>query len=238
MKRINCRAAAVEAVITRHGTVVGPVMRDLTGHPELTPYSGGWCGNDIFPDALSPEHRERARVLTEQLGDRLATEGYRGFFEVDYLVDVDTGELYLGELNPRLSGDDLDDVRERGRVRRHAAGPAAPDRVPGRRLRDRRRRDQRPLGPDGGRRRVEPARDQGDPRGRRAADRGAARPASGGSTPTATPRSRARGTTGTASATRARRSTCRSSARASTATRAPTSACSSPARGCRPTATS
>jgi hypothetical protein len=43
-------------------------------------------------------------VLTEQLGDRLAVEGYRGFFEVDYLLDVDTGELYLGELNPRLSG--------------------------------------------------------------------------------------------------------------------------------------
>ena len=75
MKRINCRAAAVEAVITRHGTVVGPVMRDLTGHPELTPYRGGWCGNDIFLDALSPEHRERARVLTEQLGDRLARRG-------------------------------------------------------------------------------------------------------------------------------------------------------------------
>jgi biotin carboxylase len=104
MKRINCRAAAVEGVITRHGTVVGPVMRDLTGYPELTPYKGGWCGNDIFADALSLEHRERARVLTQQLGDRLATEGYRGFFEVDYLVDVDTGELYLGELNPRLSG--------------------------------------------------------------------------------------------------------------------------------------
>ena len=104
MKRINCRAAAVEGVITRHGTVVGPVMRDLTGYPELTPYKGGWCGNDIFADALSAEHRERARVLTQQLGDRLATEGYRGFFEVDYLVDVDTGELYLGELNPRLSG--------------------------------------------------------------------------------------------------------------------------------------
>ena len=104
MKRINCRAAAVEAVITRHGTVVGPVMRDLTGHPELTPYRGGWCGNDVYEDALDPEHRDRARVLTEQLGDRLAAEGYRGFFEVDYLLDVDTGELYLGELNPRLSG--------------------------------------------------------------------------------------------------------------------------------------
>src|SRR4029079_9280563 len=104
MKRINCRAVAVEAVLTRHGTVVGPVMRDLTGYPELTPYRGGWCGNDIFSEALSPEHRERARVLTQQLGERLAGEGYRGFFEVDYLVDLDTGELYLGELNPRLSG--------------------------------------------------------------------------------------------------------------------------------------
>src|SRR6478672_4173912 len=31
MKRINCAASAIEAVLTRHGTVVGPVMRDLTG---------------------------------------------------------------------------------------------------------------------------------------------------------------------------------------------------------------
>jgi hypothetical protein len=79
-------------------------MTDLTGYPELTPYEGGWCGNDIFPEALSAEHRQRARALTRQLGDRLASEGYRGFFEVDYLADLDTGELYLGELNPRVSG--------------------------------------------------------------------------------------------------------------------------------------
>jgi biotin carboxylase len=104
MKRINNRALAVEAALTRHGTIVGPLMNDLIGHPELTPHRGGWCGNDIFPDALSPEHLERARMLTRKLGDRLAAEGYRGFLEVDYLVDVDTGELYLGELNPRISG--------------------------------------------------------------------------------------------------------------------------------------
>jgi biotin carboxylase len=104
MKRINCRAAAVEAALTRHGTIVGPMMTDLTGYPELTPHKGGWCGNDIFPDALSPEHLERARVLTRKLGDRLAAEGYRGFMEIDYLVDVDSGELYLGEINPRISG--------------------------------------------------------------------------------------------------------------------------------------
>jgi biotin carboxylase len=91
-------------VLTRHGTVVGPLMTDLTGHAELTPHKGGWCGNDIFPEALSPEHRDRARALTQQLGERLAAEGYRGFLEIDYLADVDSGELYLGEINPRISG--------------------------------------------------------------------------------------------------------------------------------------
>jgi hypothetical protein len=104
MKRINNKAAAVEAVLTRHGTVVGPFMTDLTGYPELTPYPGGWCGNDLFPEALPDEHRAKATELVQRLGGRLEQEGYKGFFEVDVLVDLDTDEVYLGELNPRISG--------------------------------------------------------------------------------------------------------------------------------------
>jgi biotin carboxylase len=42
--------------------------------------------------------------MTERLGARLSQEGDRGFFEVDFLSHKDTGELYLGELNPRVSG--------------------------------------------------------------------------------------------------------------------------------------
>ena len=34
----------------------------------------------------------------------MAQEGYLGFLEIDVLVDVDSGEVYLGELNPRISG--------------------------------------------------------------------------------------------------------------------------------------
>ena len=104
MKRINNRAAAVEACITRHGTIVGPFMTDLTGYPELTPYPGGWCGNDLFPDALSENDRATAISHVRKLGDRLAQEGYKGFLEIDVLVDLDTGAVYLGELNPRISG--------------------------------------------------------------------------------------------------------------------------------------
>jgi hypothetical protein len=103
MRRIDHRAIAVEAVLTRCGTLVGPLMNDITGHPELTPYRGGWAGND-YPATMTPEQKQRARDLTQRLGDRLAEEGYVGFFEVDYLVDTGTGEIYLGELNPRISG--------------------------------------------------------------------------------------------------------------------------------------
>ncbi|MFZ2501600.1 MAG: biotin carboxylase [Nocardioides sp.] len=104
MKRIRNRAAAVEAVNTRHGTIVGPFMTDLTGYKELTPYRGGWCGNDLYPGALNDDQRARAIEHVRKLGDRLREEGYRGFFEVDVLVDLDDDEVYLGELNPRISG--------------------------------------------------------------------------------------------------------------------------------------
>jgi hypothetical protein len=104
MRRINCREAAIEGVITRHGTLVGPLMAELAGFPELTPYGGGWCGNDVSPTVLTDRHREIARERTRAMGDRLAAEGYRGYFELDFLADVDTGEMYLGELNPRVTG--------------------------------------------------------------------------------------------------------------------------------------
>jgi biotin carboxylase len=104
MKRIHCREAAMEGVITRHGTLVGPLMTELTGYPELTPYGGGWCGNDVFAGALSEEHRRQARRYTQLMGERLRKEGYRGYFELDFLADMDSGDMYLGELNPRITG--------------------------------------------------------------------------------------------------------------------------------------
>ena len=104
MRRIRPFEVCVEAVITRHGTLVGPYVASLVGYPELTPYKGGWCGNDIYPGLLGEANRVRASAMTQRLGARLAKEGYRGFFEVDYLVDGDTNEIYLGELNPRVSG--------------------------------------------------------------------------------------------------------------------------------------
>jgi hypothetical protein len=104
MQRIRCRPLTIEGCVTRHGTMVGPLMMELTGFRELTPFRGGWCGDELAGNALAPDISLQARLATEALGQRLARVGYRGYFGLDYLLDHDTGDLYLGELNPRITG--------------------------------------------------------------------------------------------------------------------------------------
>ena len=104
MKRIRCRGSAIEACTTRNGTIVGPLMTELVGFPELTPYRGGWCGNEIFPDAFTQKLRNKARDYTFRFGEQLRKEGYRGYFELDFLIDLKSSDIFLGELNPRITG--------------------------------------------------------------------------------------------------------------------------------------
>ncbi len=104
MRYINHQPLATEAIITKSGTVVGPVLRENTGHPELTQYQGGWAGSEMYPSLVTGEVRDRVTAMVQRFCDRLAQEGYRGILEVSTLLDTDTGDVYLGELNPRISG--------------------------------------------------------------------------------------------------------------------------------------
>jgi biotin carboxylase len=104
MKYLNHLPGAVEGCATRHGTLVGPVMTDITGFAEITPYKGGWCGNDVSPELLPDGVAEQVQEMVRKFGDRLYRDGYKGVFCLDFLLDTDTNEVYLGELNPRVSG--------------------------------------------------------------------------------------------------------------------------------------
>ena len=104
MRRIEHLPGTLEACATRHGTLVGPIQTDLTGFDALTPYRGGWCGNDLFPGVFDERIREDIRSMARRLGDTLYAHGYRGVFCLDFLVENGTGEVYLGEINPRISG--------------------------------------------------------------------------------------------------------------------------------------
>jgi hypothetical protein len=108
MRRIRCQQLTLEACVTRHGTLVGPLETELVGCAELTPYSGGWCGNEVLAahesTLLAPELRQQAQQATVAMGAQLQQAGYRGCFGLDFLLDQDTRRLYLGEMNPRLTG--------------------------------------------------------------------------------------------------------------------------------------
>lgn len=104
MKRVRCRGSAIEACVTRHGTLVGPLMTELVGFKELTPYKGGWCGNEVVVDAFSQKTRDFTRKATAKIGEALKKRRYKGYFELDFLTDLDTGDIYLGEMNPRITG--------------------------------------------------------------------------------------------------------------------------------------
>jgi D-alanine-D-alanine ligase-like ATP-grasp enzyme len=104
MKRINCRGSTLEACVTRCGTIVGPLLTEIVGQKDLTPYKGGWCGNEVFPGAFSESVRAKAREMAFKFGNQLWQEGYRGYFDLDFLIDRDSGDVYLGELNPRICG--------------------------------------------------------------------------------------------------------------------------------------
>jgi hypothetical protein len=104
MKRIACIGTAIEACATKAGTFVAPLLSEMIGFEELTVYQGGWCGNELIQASFSDAIRADIHAKTERLGNELYQRGYRGYFEVDYLIDQEDDQIYLGELNPRITG--------------------------------------------------------------------------------------------------------------------------------------
>lgn len=104
MKQINCYSATQESCITKQGIIIAPLQTEVIGFSELTSDKGGWCGNELFPNAFTQEIKDKAWEYTFKFGKQLEKEGYRGYFNLDYLIEISSGEVFLGELNPRISG--------------------------------------------------------------------------------------------------------------------------------------
>jgi hypothetical protein len=104
MKRINCISTGLEACITRYGIVTSPLLLELINIPELNLYSGGWSGNQLTPNTFSESIRTAAQDYALRMGQQLQQVGYKGYFEIDFLIDKELKVLYLGEINLRFCG--------------------------------------------------------------------------------------------------------------------------------------
>ena len=164
MRRIDPRECAIEGVITRHGTLVGPLMAELTGFPELTPYDGGWCGNDVFPDVLTEGQRALAQGTDVRDGRASAPRGLSRVLRARLLGGRVFRRDVPGRAQPASDGRIEHHERYRGRVRRHALVPVPSARVHGRGVRDRCRRAQRPMGASRQHRRLDAVHPQADGR--------------------------------------------------------------------------
>ena len=172
MKRINNRGIAVEAVLTRHGTVVGPFMTELIGHPELTPYKGGWCGNEMYPGRAVRRGTGEGQPAGPPARRPAGRRGVPGLLRGRRADRHRRRRGVSRRAQPADQRRVVDHQRDRRRVLGHPAVPVPPARVHGRRVRARRRRDQPPLGGSRVRRPVEPDDHQGDRLVRRAHHRG------------------------------------------------------------------
>ncbi len=64
---------------------------------------GIFAGMELDQAALPLKYEKRVREIGSELGALYAADGYRGYFDVDFLAGTD-GELYVGESNVRRTG--------------------------------------------------------------------------------------------------------------------------------------
>src|SRR6266568_749902 len=103
----NAFERSVQCCATRYGTFVGPLQKQIIGHPLLAnleaPDGDRFCGAEISrSDPLQSNYHE-IEAYALKIGDRLCALGYRGIFSLDCLVDK-AGKMYVLEINPRLTG--------------------------------------------------------------------------------------------------------------------------------------
>lgn len=98
---------SVQCVVTRYGTFVGHLQKQIIAHPLLANLAvrdgDRFCGGEISANDSLRHLQPKIRSYALEIGERLKELGYRGIFSVDCLVDADEN-LYVLEVNPRITG--------------------------------------------------------------------------------------------------------------------------------------
>lgn len=83
--------------------LIGNVSYQITGLKPFTDRPFATVGNDwaLPHKIMSNPQKKRYVKIAESIGNKLASEGWKGEFGIDVIVDKETGKLYLIEINAR-----------------------------------------------------------------------------------------------------------------------------------------
>ncbi len=90
-------------VVTGTRVILGSLSYQITGLPAFTDNPFATIGNDwgIVNKLLTAEQQRKAREISTKIGERMQRDGWRGCYGVDLILDKNTDELYLIEVNAR-----------------------------------------------------------------------------------------------------------------------------------------
>lgn len=91
------------SVVCKEKTLVGNANYQITGLSPFTTEPFATIGNDwsFANTSLAPEQKEELRHMAEAIGTRMAQSGWKGAFGIDVLLDIQTGNFLLLEINAR-----------------------------------------------------------------------------------------------------------------------------------------
>lgn len=90
------------AVIFGDSVLVSKPALQVKTDSRLTSTQSGTGGRQ-WPVELQKDQEEKMVETTKMTGKIMGRKGYRGFFGLDFLVEEETGEVYLSENNARLT---------------------------------------------------------------------------------------------------------------------------------------
>lgn len=64
---------------------------------------GVTCGRQWPARFISTNQIEQIKNISKIIGNFMNTDGFRGFFGIDFLIDKGTGQIYISEVNARLT---------------------------------------------------------------------------------------------------------------------------------------
>lgn len=102
-KKIDGYTVLNNCCIYKDSVLIGPAAIQLNAIPELYPKPGVTCGRQWPVKFLNKKEIDKIHDISKKVGRIMMKAGYKGFFGLDFLVDASSCQIYLSEINARLT---------------------------------------------------------------------------------------------------------------------------------------